>query len=409
MDAILRDLRYALRTLTKSPGFATAVVLTLALGIGANTAVFSVVNGVVLRPLPYPDPDRVVYLAWEYEGGVANSLTPYQYDYARQHSRVLEAVATHRGWATGLGRGRSSVEVRGLRVSQGFFDVNGIQPALGRGFLPEEDQPGAPRAVVLGDGLWRSRFEADPDVLGRTVQLGTEPYTVVGIMPAGFRFPDLHAYTDFFVPLRLEPDPRDLGRNYVVRARIRPGLPLEQVAADLRTVSEQFRQQHTDLMADADRGLRVFEYRDLLGSIERTLWILLGAVGFVLLIACVNVANLLLARAAARQREMAVRAAIGAGRGRIARQLLTESALLAFVAAAVGLVVGQWSLGVLLALVPSELPRADGIGLDGRVLGFGLLLAVATAIAFGLTGAAHTARGDVSSVLRDGEIGRAHV
>lgn len=155
-------------------------------------------------------------------------------------------------------------------------------------------------------------------------------------------------------------------------------------------------------MTDADRGLRVFEYRDLLGSIERTLWILLGAVGFVLLIACVNVANLLLARAAARQREMAVRAAIGAGRGRIARQLLAERALLAFVAAAVGLVVGQWSLGVLLALVPSELPRADGIGLDGRVLGFGLLLAVATAIAFGLTGAAHTARGDVSSVLRDG-------
>ncbi|HEX7049892.1 MAG TPA: ABC transporter permease [Longimicrobiales bacterium] len=404
METLFSDLRYAVRTLVKSPGFTLAAMLTLALGIGANTAVFSVVNGVLLRPLPYPEPDRLVYLGWEWNsGGVNSTVTAYTYEYIREHARVFDGVSTERGWATELGEGAVPDEVRGLRATADFFRVNGIAPALGRAFLPEEDRPGAPPVVVLSDGVWRTRFDADPAVLGRTVRLGGVPHAVVGVMPPGFRFPEAPGYTDFVVPFRLDPDPRDKGQNYQVRARLRPGVTLEQARADLAAVSARFREEHPELMGESEVGVAILGYQDIfVGGLERTLWILLGAVGFVLLIACVNVANLMLARATSRQREMAVRAAIGAGRGRIVRQLLTESVLLALGAAALGLVVGEWSVDGLLALAPSGLPRMEEIGLDGRVLGFTLAVALATGIAFGLTAAAHAFRVDLSGALRGG-------
>ncbi|HEX7117860.1 MAG TPA: ABC transporter permease [Longimicrobiales bacterium] len=405
MESILKDLRYAVRTLRRSPGFTLAALVTLALGIGANTAVFSVVNGVVLRPLPYPEPERVVYIGWDYGSGASKSETAYKFEYIREHGRVFEGVSTERAWATALGEAAVPDEVTGLRVSEDFFRVVGVQPVLGRAFLPEEDVPGGRRVVVLGDELWRTRFDADPGVLGRPVRLGGEPYTVVGVMPPGFHVPEQPGAADFFVPFQLDPDPRDGGMNYVIRARIRPGVTPEQVRADLLAVSRQFKAEHPELVRENETGpgARLWEYGDIyVGGLERTLWVLLGAVGFVLLIACVNVANLLLARSTGRRREMAIRAAIGAGRGRIARQLLAESLLLALGSAIVGLLVGRWSVDALLAFAPAGLPRMDEIGLDGRVLSFTLAVGGVTGVAFGLTAAWHAFRTDLNGSLRDG-------
>ncbi|MGH7541466.1 MAG: ABC transporter permease, partial [Gemmatimonadota bacterium] len=401
MDALRNDLRYALRQLRRNPGFAAVAILTLALGIGANTAVFSVVNGVVLRPLPYPEPERVGYIGWN-RGSYSNtSLSAFKYDYFRRHTRVFEAVATHAGWATGIGDGPVPDEVRGLRASEGFFRVAGIQPALGRSFLPEEERPGAPPVVVLSHDLWVSRLDADPDVLGRTVRLGGEPHTVVGILPADFRFPDRAGYTDFVVPYRLDPDPRDEGINSLAWARVRPGVTPARVEADLRAVSERFRREHPDLMEEEEVGAQFIGFEDVfVGGTADTLWILLGAVGFVLLIACANVANLVLARSTRRRREIAIRAAIGAGRGRVVRQLLTESLLLAAVAALLGLLLGHWTLDSLLALAPSTLPRAEEIGLDGRVLAFTAGVAIATGVLFGLTASFDASRSGLGGSLR---------
>ena len=404
MDRLVNDVRYALRTLVKNPGFTLAAVLTLALGIGANTAVFSVVNGVLLRPLPYPEPERLVYLGWQYGGQGANqTVTAFKYAYVREHSRVFEGVSTERTWTTEIGEGQGQDEVRGVRATADFFRVNGIQPALGRAFLEEEVRPGAPHVVVLSDGVWRNRFDADRGVLGRTVRLGGVPHTVVGVLPPGVDFPETAGFADFVVPFVFEPDPRDKGQNYIVRARLRPGISLEQAEADLRAVSVQFREAHPDLMEEGEIGFALLDYEDIfVRGLARTLWILLGAVGFVLLIACVNVANLMLARATGRAREIAVRAAIGAGRGRIVRQLLTESVVLAVIAAVLGLILAEWSLRGLLALAPAGLPRMDEIGLDWRVLGFTLALALATGIAFGLAAAFFAFRADAAAVLRDG-------
>ncbi len=403
MESLLSDLRYAARTLRKNPGFAFAAVLTLALGIGANTAVFSVVSGVLLRPLPFPDPGRLAYIGWQFgNGGYNTALTAYKYDYFRRNAHVFEAVATYRGWGTELGEGELPEEVRGLRVTEGFFRVAGIEPTIGRAFLPREDRPGGGNVVVLGHGLWRSHFGSSRNVIGRTIRLGREPYTVIGVMPADFQFPPNPESTQFLVPYQLEPDPRDGGQNYMAWARLRPGLAQAQVATDLQSVSRQFGEEHPELMEGREVGARLASFTDIyVGDTAKTLWVLLGAVAFVLLIACVNVANLLLARSAGRRREMAIRTAIGAGRARITRQLLTESLLLATVAAVIGVVLGQWSLGSLLALAPSSLPRADEIGLDARVLAFTAAVAVAAGVVFGLAAATHATRSDIGGALRE--------
>ena len=244
MGTVFKDIRYAARTLRRSPGFTIAAVLTLALGIGANTAVFSVVNGVVLRPLPYPDPERLVFIGWDYGQFESTSETVFKFAYIREHSRVFEGVSTLQFWETELGTAEVPDEVSGFRVSEDFFRVNGVQPVLGRPFLPEEDVPGGPRVVVLGHDIWRTRFDSDPNILGASVRLGGEPYTVVGVMPAGFSFAENPSSDDFFVPFQLDPDPGDARMDYFIRARIRPGVSLDQVRSDLLAVSRQFKADH---------------------------------------------------------------------------------------------------------------------------------------------------------------------
>ena len=405
MGTVFKDIRYAARTLRRSPGFTIAAVLTLALGIGANTAVFSVVNGVVLRPLPYPDPERLVFIGWDYGQFESTSETVFKFAYIREHSRVFEGVSTLQFWETELGTAEVPDEVSGFRVSEDFFRVNGVQPVLGRPFLPEEDIPGGPRVVVLGHDIWRTRFDSDPNILGASVRLGGEPYTVVGVMPAGFSFAENPRSDDFFVPFQLDPDPGDARMDHFIRARIRPGVSLDQVRSDLLAVSRQFKADHPELVRENESGIgaRLWTYGDIfVGGLERTLWVLFGAVGFVLLIACANVANLLLARSTSRRREMAIRAAIGAGRGRIAAQLLVESLLLTSIAAAAGLLLGVWGVDGLLALAPDWLPRMEEIGLDGRVLAFTIGMATVTGTVFGLAAAWHAYRTDLNSSLRDG-------
>jgi predicted permease len=418
---MLDDLRFALRTLIKNPGFAAAACLTLALGIGANTAVFSVVNGVLLKPLPYPEPERVVYLARAFaNSGMSTTLTAWKYDYYRRNTTIFEAIATHRGWATAIGQSGDATEVRGLRASAGFFAVNGIGPARGRAFSAEEDTAGGPPVVVLGDTVWRERFDADPGVLGRTVELGGEAHTIVGVMPAAFSFPELSAFTDFIVPYRVVADIRDRGHNYPVRGRLAPGVTRERAAAELAAVAERFRADHPDLLSGSEAGVRIADFADVhIGGTATRLWLLLGAVGLVLLIACANVVSLLLVRSAARAREIAIRAAVGAGRSRIARQLVAENLLVGLTAALLGLLIGEWSLEILLALAPGGLarpeqiaimgegglPRAGEIALDLRVLAATLAVGVGTGVLFGLA-AAGCAPTDPSATLRDGGSGR---
>jgi predicted permease len=418
---MFEDLRFAARTLIKNPGFAAAACLTLALGIGANTAVFSVVNGVLLKPLPYPEPERVVYLAraWT-SGATSTTLTAWKYDYFRRNTTIFEAVAMHRGWATAIGERGAGAEVRGLRASVEFFAVNGIDPAIGRAFSAEEDTPGGPPVVVLSDAVWRERFGADPGVLGGTVELGGEPHAIVGVMPAAFSFPELPAFTDFIVPYRATADVRDRGHNYTVRARLAAGVTRERAAAELAAVSEQFRTDHPDLLSRTEAGARIVDFADVhVGGTGTMLWLLLGAVGFVLLIASANVVNLLLVRSAARAREIAIRAAVGAGRGRIARQFLTENLLVGLVAALLGLLIGQWTLEILLALAPGGLvrpeqiaimgegglPRAGEIALDLRVLAATLAVGAGSGVLFGLAAAGY-APTDPNATLRDGGSGR---
>lgn len=405
MDTLLHDLRLAVRTLVKHPGFTFAAAVTLALGVGVNTAVFSVVNGVMLRPLPYPEPERVVYLVRELAPpyGQSWALNAFKYDYYRRNTTVFEAMALHEPWAAEIGRSDVPEEARGLRASAGFFAVNGIQPALGRAFDADEDVPGAAPVVVISDALWRTRFDADPDVLGRTIRLGGEAHTIVGVMPADFRFPEAPASTDFIVPYRLDPDIRDFSHVHRGRARLRAGVSHQAAAAELSAVSARLREEHPEVLAESELGLGFTDFTAAhVGNIAVALWLLLGAVTFVLLIACANVASLLLARSAARQRELAIRVAIGAGRGRLARQLLTESLLLAVVAAGVGLLLGQWTLELMLALAPVDLPRADEIGLDLRVLGFTLGIAVLSGVLFGSAAALQAGRTGLDRELRDG-------
>ncbi|HEU4630709.1 MAG TPA: ABC transporter permease [Gemmatimonadaceae bacterium] len=402
-----RDLRLAARSLRRSPGFTVVAVLALALGIGANTAVFSVVNGVLLAPLPYPDPERLVYLGWDWgNGDRIDALTPLQFEFWREQSRVLEGAATYKPFRADLSATADRDEIDGLRVSADFFRVLGVRPALGRAFAPEETAPGGRKVAVLSDAFWRRRFGADSAVVGRTLRLDADVVTIVGVMPPHFRVVGADESDELLVPLQRAIDPGDEGHNDDVLARLRPGVTPEQLAADLARVMQAFRTTYPDLVEAAERGIYTSSPRDHLlwgmQELQRTLWILLGATLFVLLIACVDVANLLLARATGRQREIATRVALGAGRGRIVRQLLTESLLLGLVAGASGLLIGVWSLHALLAATPWSIPRADEIGLDGRVLAFTLLISLVTAMIFGLTSAVSATRPDLAGALREG-------
>jgi len=402
MRSLLYDLRHALRGLLRSPRFAALAVLTLALGIGANSALFSVVHGVVLRPLPFPDADRVTHLAWARGDRKVSSVPAYKVAFWSERARSFEAMTTW--WERGmqLGGADASEPVDGLLVPHTFLEVVGHGPAIGRDFTADDDVPGAPPVAILGHELWRTRFGADPDIVDTTILLDGEPHSVIGVLPADYAFPQATVYDDVLVPMQLDPEPTDESENYPILARLAPGMTLPSAQADLDRVYRDFQGEHPELMNGTDRGMTLASYQELyVGDVGTTLWILMGATALVLLIACANVAALLLARGQARRSELAVRTALGAGRGRLVRQILTESLVLAGLASVVGLGLALVSVDVLVGLYPGRLPRTEWIGVNGTVLAYTALAALATGAVFGLIAALPVLRGRVAGALRE--------
>jgi putative ABC transport system permease protein len=388
VDALRQDVRYGVRMLRRTPGFTAAALLTLTIGIGANTAVFTIVDAVLLRPLPYADPDRLVTVGDSGpDGSVSGVGLATAVDW-RERSRSFEQLAMMRLWMPTLVSGGEAERLPAVRVSWDYFDVLGARPALGRGFTAADDRQDGWRVVLLSDRLWRRRFAADPAIVGRTVELNDQIFRVIGVMPASFEPLDAQRYfdtaADIWVPIGADQAGCRLRcRSIYAVGRLKPGVTLAGATTEMNGIRAQLRLEHP---ADYEAGaVSVVSMREALtGHVRTALFVLLGAVGFVLLIACANVANLLLARAVARERELSLRAALGAGRGRIARQLLTESLMLSAGGAAGGLLLAMVATRGLASIAPVTLPRLEHAAIDGRVLVFTAATAVLTSVLFGL-------------------------
>ncbi|HZF41230.1 MAG TPA: ABC transporter permease [Blastocatellia bacterium] len=401
MQTLWQDLRYGARMLLKKPGFTLVAVITLALGIGANTAIFSVVNAVLLRPLPYPHADRMVYVL---EGSTSDpkfegSISPHNFTDIRSRNQSFDSYSAFNYVSFTLTGDQQPEALNGLLASADFGRVVGMAPALGRGFAAEEDTPGKAHVALIGDGLWRRRFGANPQILGRNVQLNGEPYTIIGVMPPNFNFPNPNI--EVWAPLALDLSKYDRGTAFLTGvARLKPNATVEQARADLQNIAEQLKKEIPNF--DPTFTLKVETVREtLFGNLERPLMILLGAVALVLLIACVNVANLMLGRATARWKEMALRSALGASRWSLVRLLLVESALLAVTGGALGLLLASYGVDALRAINPAAIPTYEKITIDGYVIAFTFLISLLAVALFGLAPAWQATKTDLSQAVRE--------
>jgi putative ABC transport system permease protein len=407
LDSLFQDARFGLRMLLKTPGFTVVAVATLALGIGANTAIFSLVNGILLRPLPFPDSERIIYFEGKNpEAGITDSNISYLdfTDWSQQSDLFASTAAYWTGNADLSGDGAEPEAVPRAGVTTGFFSVLGVQPVLGRAFVPEDDKPasfngGRGTVAIISHGLWKRRFGSDPAIVGRVVQMKSRPLTVIGVMPPGFEYPE---QTQIWVnsAVNLSWEPRD-NRAWSAIARLNPNVDLKQAQTRVSAINVQLDKQFHETNKDWDVSIWTLHER-LVREIKPSLLALLGAVGLVLLIACANVANLLLARSAARQKEMAIRAALGASRSRVLRQMLTESILLSAIGGIAGFVLSIWLTNVLMAMLPEGAPQLEQVGIDYRVLTFALGVSTLTGILFGIVPALQASKLDVTGALKEG-------
>jgi len=415
MQTLIQDIRYGIRSLSKRPGFALVAIITLGLGIGANTAIFSIVNAVLLRPLPFKDPERIV-LMWGYLPKLAQttdklpSAAP-NYLALKNQSQSFEQLSAFRSWSWQLTGGGEPEQLHGARVSANFFAAVGANPIIGRQFAAEEDDPNRPPVAIISYGLWQRQFGSDRNVVDKTMTLSGKTVSIIGVMPPGFRFPgganlipglQFSFQNDVWMPLAFtEEEKAQQGNlNLAVVGRLKPGVTTAQAEHETRGI-----QSGLPLGTIGYTVNLVPLHQQMSGGVKRLMLVLLATVAFVLLIACANLANLLLTRATSRQREIAIRVALGAGRLRVIRQLLTESVLLSSLGGAIGILLAWWGNTFLVSLIPTDVPRIQEVGIDLRILAFGIGISFITGIVFGLVPALQISKVDLNESLKEGARG----